>query len=438
MSERANDPYAVWRQANFRLYCVGWFLLVFGKMIETVAVGVHVYDRTDDYLSLGWVGLCQALPVMLLAIAGGQIADRFDRRRVMLVTLSLGTAVSAGLAAAAWWELPVGSIYVLLAVGASAHALGTPSRAAILPQIVSSEIFANAVTWNSTVFQIASMTGPAVGGLIIDLAGGTAHHGARSTAYAFALVVVCRILAVAAIFVLRCQSPIRSRAPVSLATLVAGIRYVWRTKLILATITLDLFAVLLGGATYLLPAIARDILHVGARGLGFLRSAEAIGAVSMAVLLAHLPPMRRAGRTLLWAVGGFGAATIIFGLSQWFWLSLAMMFLIGALDNISVVVRHTLVQMLTPDEMRGRVSAVNSVFIVASNDIGGLESGVTAWMFGLVRSVVVGGVGSILVVLAASRIWPQILSIGSLKEIGAAEMAQAEQDAEEELEARGD
>ena len=250
--------------------------------------------------------------------------------------------------------------------------------------------------------------------------------------------MVCRILAVAAIFVLRCQSPIRSRAPVSLATLVAGIRYVWRTKLILATITLDLFAVLLGGATYLLPAIARDILHVGARGLGFLRSAEAIGAVSMAVLLAHLPPMRRAGRTLLWAVGGFGAATIIFGLSQWFWLSLAMMFLIGALDNISVVVRHTLVQMLTPDEMRGRVSAVNSVFIVASNDIGGLESGVTAWMFGLVRSVVVGGVGSILVVLAASRIWPQILSIGSLKEIGAAEMAQAEQDAEEELEARGD
>ena len=165
-----------------------------------------------------------------------------------------------------------------------------------------------------------------------------------------------------------------------------------------------------------LPAadLRQDILHVGASGLGFLQSADAVGAVCMAVLLAHLPPLRRAGVTLLWAVAGFGVATIVFGLSQWFWLSLAMMFLVGALDNISVVVRHTLVQMLTPDEMRGRVSAVNSVFIVASNDLGGLESGLTAWLFGPVISVVGGGVGTILVVLAAMRLWPQILSIGSL------------------------
>ena len=197
----------------------------------------------------------------------------------------------------------------------------------------------------------------------------------------------------------------------------AGIRFVWNTKLILATITLDLFAVLLGGATYLLPIYAKDILHVGSAGLGFLRSADAIGAVCMAMLLAHLPPMRRAGVAMLWAVAGYGVATIIFGISQWFWLSLLMMFLVGALDNISVVVRHTLVQMLTPDEMRGRVSAVNGVFIVASNDLGGLESGLTAWLFGPVISVVGGGVGTILVVIAAARLWPQILRIGSLAAI---------------------
>ena len=193
-----------------------------------------------------------------------------------------------------------------------------------------------------------------------------------------------------------------ARAPaesISWQSLAAGVRFVWRTKLILATITLDLFAVLLGGATYLLPVFCEDILGVGARGVGFLRSAEAVGAVAMAILLTHLPPMRRAGRTMLWAVAGFGGATVVFGLSRLFWLSLAMMFLIGALDNVSVVVRHTLVQMLTPDAMRGRVSAVNGVFIVSSNDLGGLESGVTAWLFGPVISVVGGGIGTILVVL---------------------------------------
>jgi MFS family permease len=198
---------------------------------------------------------------------------------------------------------------------------------------------------------------------------------------------------------------------------VAGVRFVWNTKLILATITLDLFAVLLGGATYLLPIYAKDILQVGPSGLGLLRAADAVGAVGMAMAIAHLPPMRRAGITLLWAVAGYGVATIIFGLSQWFWLSMLMMFLIGALDNISVVVRHTLVQMLTPDEMRGRVSAVNNVFIVASNDLGGLESGLTAWLFTPVISVVGGGIGTILVVLGAMRLWPQILGIGSLTAI---------------------
>jgi hypothetical protein len=201
---------------------------------------------------------------------------------------------------------------------------------------------------------------------------------------------------------------------------------VWRQKLILATITLDLFAVLFGGATYLFPAFARDILKVGQSNVnlcvGMLRAADGLGAICMMVLLAHLPPIRRAGRTMLWAVAAFGAGTIVFGLSRWFWLSLVMIFLVGAVDAISVVVRHTLVQMLTPDSMRGRVSAVNSVFIVASNDLGGLESGLTAALFGPIVSVVGGGIATVLVVLAAARIWPQILGIGSLRDIRPAEV----------------
>jgi MFS family permease len=304
---------------------------------------------------------------------------------------------------------PVMWIYVLLGVGAVGQALGSPSRAALLPQLVRTEVFTNAITWNATAFYIAAVTGPMVGGELMVLS--------ENPAPAFAVVMVCRLLALASMAAVRHRSAERSEQSISWESVVAGIRFVWNTKLILATITLDLFAVLLGGATYLLPIYAKDILQVGPSGLGLLRAADAVGAVCMAMAIAHLPPMRRAGVTLLWAVAGCGVATIIFGLSQWFWLSLLMMFLVGALDNISVVVRHTLVQMLTPDEMRGRVSAVNNVFIVASNDLGGLESGLTAWLFTPVISVVGGGIGTILVVLGAMRIWPQILGIGSLAAI---------------------
>lgn len=410
------DPYAVWRHANYCRYALGWFLLAFSKMIETVAIGVHVYAKTEDPLALGWIGLVQALPMFLFAIPGGQLADRFDRRRVMMATLTLSTAVSLGLTLAAWKDVSVAWIYLLLFIGATSAALGTPSRSALLPQIVPKAIFPNAITWNSSVFHVASMTGPAAGGMIV---------GHFSVPTALATVVVCRVLSLFAISLVRTQAIERLTEAISLENLVAGFRFVWSSKLILATITLDLFAVLLGGATYLLPVYSEDILRVGPQGLGLLRSAEAVGAVTMAVLLAHLPPMQRAGRNLLWAVAGFGAATAVFGLSTSFGFSLAAMFLIGALDNVSVVVRHTLVQMLTPDAMRGRVSAVNSVFIVASNDLGGLESGVTARLFGPVASVVLGGLGAIGVALAAAKVWPQILTIGSLQSIRPAQLAEA-------------
>jgi MFS family permease len=393
-----------------------------------VAVGVHIYRQTGDALSLGVVGLVQALPVILLAIPGGQIADRCHRRRVMMATLAASAADSLGLTLAARHGAGVWWFYLLLGAGGVSQALGTPSRAALLPQIVGRGIFANAVAWNSTVFHVASMTGPAVGGLIVGVQ--------TNTTAAFALVTACRLVSLATLWGVRSGPTQVSEDVVSWQSLVAGIRFVWHTKLILAAITLDLFAVLLGGATYLLPVFAEDILKVGAQGLGFLRSAEAVGAVTMGVLLAHLPPMRHAGRTLLWAVAGFGLATIGLGLSRWFPVSLLLMFLIGALDNVSVVVRHTLVQMLTPDSMRGRVSAVNSVFIVSSNDLGGLESGVTAKLFGPELSVIFGGIGAILVVLGAARKWPEILSIRSLADVRPTEALSDRQEANEELAAR--
>jgi MFS family permease len=413
------DPYAAWRIGSYRLYATAWFLMTFARQIETVALSICVYHEGRSALALGWLGLVQASPVMILAIAGGQIADRLERRGVVVAMLALTSIVSLALTVAVYHQVPLLWIYLLLLVSATGQALGGPSRTALLPQLVPGENFSNAVAWNSTVFQIARVTGPAIGGLIVAWAMGVPA--------ALALVVVCRFLAMLATIGLprRPPDPRRTAETISLASLMAGIRFVWKQKPILATITLDLFAVLFGGVTFLLPIFVEDILHfdpsVAGLGVGFLQSADAAGAIVMALLLAHLPPIRRAGWTMLWAVAAYGVATIIFGLSKWFWLSFAMLFLVGAADNISVVIRHTLVQMLTPDRMRGRVSAVNNVFIVASNDLGGLESGVTAWLFGPIISVVGGGVATILIVLGAARLWPQILGIGSLHNLRPAE-----------------
>ena len=372
--------------------------MTFAKQAESVVMSVFVYSYVHNLyhsvqtaaLAVGVLGLVQALPMMVLAIPGGQIADRWDRRLVLTVSLAATGAMSAVLAAAVYRHEPLLWIYLPLLLGAVGQALGNPSRTALLPQLVPSEDFSNAVAWNTTVFQIGAGDRTAVG----------RSDCRESSACRRRLIVAlaCRLLAMAAAFFLPRQAAAARRAveAVSWESLVAGVRFVWRQKLILATITLDLFAVLFGGVTYLFAPFARDILNVGQSNVdfcvGMLFAADAVGAISMAVLLAHLPPIRHAGRTMLWAVAAFGAVTIVFGVSTWFWLSFATMFVVGAVDAISVVVRHTLVQMLTPDAMRGRVSAVNSVFIVASNDLGGLESGLTAWLVGPVISVVGGGI----------------------------------------------
>jgi MFS family permease len=308
-------------------------------------------------------------------------------------------------------------MYVALLLAATFSAIGGPARSSLVAQIVPLEMYSNATTWGSTCFQVAAMAGPAVAGGIIAIGSMHFHHHRMPTLpLAYIIDAISGIAFAVLLMVTRVRPFQRVKETASLKTLLAGIRFVRINQIILATITLDLFAVLLGGATYLLPIYAKDVLHVGAVGFGWMRAAPAIGAMAMAMVVAHLPPMKHAGRNLLLAVAGFGAATIIFGLSKSFTLSLMMLFLTGAFDNISVVVRHTLVQVLTPDSMRGRVSAVNNVFIGASNELGGFESGLTAQLFGPICSVVAGGIGTILVVFAVAAIWPQVRKFGSLAE----------------------
>lgn len=407
-----HDPYAALRHRDFLLFLVASMLATIGAEMQTVAVGWELYERTGSAMALGWVGLVQALPVLLLALPAGQVADRFRRRDVVMATQVMTTLCSLGLAYASYTKGPYELIYVFLFCSGVASAFSFPARWAFVPELVPSHEFHNAVTWRSSGWQTAAVIGPALGGL------GIATWRSATPVYVvdagFGLFVCLLMTVIAA------RPRPRGQGTISLRSLLAGVGFVWRTKLILATITLDMFAVLLGGATTLLPIFAKDILQVGPTGLGWLRAAPSVGALTMAMIIAHRPPMSRAGPTLLAAVAGFGVATIVFGLSRSVWLSLLMLFLTGALDNISVVIRATLVQVLTPDEMRGRVSAVNSVFIGMSNELGGFESGLAARLFGPVVSVVAGGVGCILVVLGVGTAFPKVWTLRSLHSVGSA------------------
>lgn len=405
-----HDPYEALRVPDYRRLLAGNVLRSVGTEMQSVAVGWELYQRTDDPLMLGLVGLVQFLPVFLLALPAGHAADRYSRKGLLLLATAMTGAASAGLAALSFAHGPVPLVYACLLLVGIGQALTMPARWAILPLVVPDGALANAIAWNASGWQVASMAGPALGGLVIWLTGGAAS--------AYLLAAAAAALVFLLYGSLRPRPAERSSERTSLASLLAGVRFVFSTKLVLATITLDLFAVLLGGATALLPIYARDILHVGPAGLGWLRAAPSIGAFVMALAMAHRPPLRSAGRTLLGAVAGFGVATIVFGLSESAPLSFAMLAVTGALDNISVVVRGTLVQVLTPDAMRGRVSAVNSIFIVSSNELGAFESGTVARLVGAVLSVVLGGAGTVLVVLSVVLTWPQVLRLGRLEKAG--------------------
>lgn len=415
-----NDPYAALRLASFRFYASGWTLAVIGQQIQGLALGWDLYRKTHDPMVLGWVGLLQAIPVISLALPAGHLADTFDRRKILIFSQVGSMLTSLGLVACYLHGAHVWAYYLLLFCNAIFNAIGWPARSAIVPQFVPVEKLSNAITWNSSFFQFASVTGPAIGGFVV----------AKSVAAAYSCDVLTSLWYICCLLLIRTRPQEKSREPLSVRSLLAGVRFVYQQKIVLATISLDLFGVLLGGAVYLLPVVALDILKVGELQYGILRAAPAVGAILMGLLIAHLPPMKNAGRSMLLAVAGFGAATIVFGLSRNYWLSLAALFLTGAADNVSVVVRHTLVQVLTPDEMRGRVSAVNNVFIGASNELGGFESGLTARVFTPVISIVGGGIGTILVVLGINHLFPQVRQYGSLADARRVKLATAEEKSE--------
>src|SRR5438874_2270683 len=402
----SDRPYAILRNRDFTRYLIARLIAALGQQMLTVAVGWELYERTRSALALGLVGLTQMVPMLLFILPAGHVADNYERKRTILGMVFLAWVSSLGLTLISAFHAPVFSIYCCLFASGVARTFLWPASQAFLPQLVPRRIFSRAVTWNTGAFQLSSVLGPAAGGALIALT--------QRAAVVYALNAVATLICLTLIALVRGRQTVIARQEMSLASLLAGFRFVYQTKIILGTITLDLFAVLLGGATALLPVYAKDILHAGPTGLGILQAALPLGSVVSAFYLAHRPPLQRAGRALIRAVAAFGVATIAFGLSRWFWLSFAMLVICGAVDNVSVVVRHTLVQLLTPDEMRGRVSAVNSLFIGTSNELGGFESGLVAQLFGPVVSVVTGGVGTILVVIATALNWPEIRKYGRL------------------------
>ena len=403
-----HDPFAAMRFRDYRLFTIGRVVLFTGGQMQTVALGWELYERTNSAMALGGIGLAQVLPMIALTLITGHVADKSDRKKITLYSMLLLMFCSLTLAAISYYQGAVFLIYACLLLTGVARAFLKPAGDALMFQLIPTSAFTNAATWNSSSFQLASVIGPALGGFSIAL-----FRNATGVYILSALAALSCFFLTAAI---KPQKTNFKKEPISLKTLAAGAEFVWNNQLILAAITLDLFAVLLGGAVALLPVFAKDILHVGPVELGYLQAAPSIGALTMAALLVYLPPIRKAGPALLWSVVGFGIVTIIFGLSRWVWLSLLMLVLSGALDSISVVIRHTLVQIRTPDHLRGRVAAINSVFISASNELGGFESGLTAALFGPVFSVVGGGIGTILVVVATAVIWPEIRKLGALHE----------------------
>ncbi len=396
------------RYANFRHYMTARMLATIASEMQAVAVGWQVYALTHRALDLGLVGLAQFLPGMLLFLVAGQTADRFPRQRILQCCYVAFAGISAVLLVLTLRGLTsVWPVYAVLVWNGVVRSFNGPASQAFLPLVVPQEVFPNAVALGSGVFQGAMIAGPMVGGLVYGLTGSPAPVYAGSVAACLsAMVLMGRI---------RVQAAERPRGVARPGVVLDGLRYLWRAKLTLGAISLDMFAVLLGGAVALLPVYAKDILGVGATGLGILRGAPGTGAVIMAMVLAHRPLKRHAGAIMLWCVAGFGACTVVFGLSRNVALSVAALMTMGACDIVSVVVRHTLVQISTPDEMRGRVSAVNMMFIGASNEVGQFESGVTAAWLGAVPAVVAGGLGTILIVVLWSRLFPELRRVNELQ-----------------------
>jgi len=396
---------------DFRRYQLARVAVILGAEAQSVAVAWQVYSITHRALDLGYTGLALFLPGLFFLLPAGHVADRFDRREIILACYSLQVLCTSTLILLACaGTRNVYFIYAVLVLIGVGRAFSGPASSALMPHLVPEEHFVNAVTWGGAIWQIANVTGPALGGLLFTLPLTRIMSGSRlegaGIVYVFTLLTLVWFLAL--ILSLHVRTGRMEHRAASLRVVLAGFHYVRRSPLLLGSFSLDLFVVLLGGAVALMPIFASDILHTGPRGLGALRAAPAIGALTMSLLMARFPISRRAGMRLFACVAIFGAATVVFGLSRNLWLSLAALTMAGAADMISVIIRGSLLQLATPPQMRGRVSAVNSLFIGASNELGEFESGLTAQWWGAVRATVIGGLGALAVAGAWAVLFPEL------------------------------
>lgn len=380
-----------------------------GSQMQTAAVGWQIYQRLGSALALGYIGLVQIVPVLCLALPAGHAADHFSRKKIIIIGQAIFCVCSLGLAALTYLSGPGSLIYLLLFLLGVVRAFVTPAMGAVLPTVIPRDLWANAATWSSSLFELTGLAGPAVAGLLIAVSGG-------ATAV-FLTAAGCALTGLILFSLLKPTQRVAAKKAATWNDVLGGLRFVFKTRLLLAAASLDLFAVLFGGATALLPIVAKDILHVGAAGFGWLRAAPSIGAVAMALVTAHLHPWKRAGRVLALAFVGFGTAIVVFGFSRNFWLSMAMLVLTGVFDNLNVVIRQTLVQFITPDEMRGRVSSINFIFIGCSNELGAFESGIAAQLLGTAPAIVAGGVCTLIVVATVMKLSPGLRRLGRLQDI---------------------
>jgi len=409
-----HDPYAALRIPNFRWFIISTLTLTVASQIQGVVVAWQVYEVTHDPLSLGLIGLAEAFPFIGFSLYAGHVADRLNRRTISMTALVV--MLVCGLSLLAFNLTPgflhrygAGPFYSIIFVTGIARSFWTPARNALGAEIVSRPLYPNAVAWRSSTWQIAAMLGPALGGLL---------YGFASATFAYVVDVGLLVIALVALATIVYEPRFTASTSESIAeSLKVGLRFVWRESVLLSALTLDLFSVLLGGAEALLPIFAGSILNVGPEGLGILRAAPAVGAVMISVYLAHRPPFERAGRTLLLAVAAFAVCIIAFGVSRSFILSVVVLALSGVADQVSVLIRSTLLQTLTPEHLLGRVSSVNSIFIGSSNEIGAFESGVTAKLLGTVRAVVLGGVASLGVVAIISARVPRLRTLRRIDEL---------------------
>jgi len=440
MSDGARDPYSALRHPGYRRFLAGNFLFNVGRQGLSVAIAWQIYQWTQSATALGLVGLVNVIPLIVLVLPAGVLADRVDRRRILTRTMGISAVLSLSLVVFTQFHaaipdaaplraanhvlrsiallferhadpatlhfdqpaLPI--VFLILFLQTVVRVLGNPARAALVPLLVPPAAVSNAVTWSASAFELSTVIGPAVGGFMVAGLGYTS---------VYVVDAICSLALAVSLLGVRIDRPARDPgAPVP--DMLAGVRFIWQRKSILAAITLDLFAVLLGGAVALLPIYADKILHIGPAGLGWLRAAPALGAITMAFIVTHLPPARRPGLLMLWTVAGFGAAIVLFSLSTTLWLSLLALYLSGVCDNYSVVVRHTLVQMLTPDALRGRVSAFNQLFIGSSNEISELRAGLAAALWGPVAAATAGGLGTIAVVGLVAVLLPSLRTVPPL------------------------